>query len=156
MNKVKQDMIKLKKTLMVALLAMSLTVADALPVDKDPSYCTPYQLGDTGPGKGKIFYIDDSRCHGLEAKATDEINSLSWNDAFIAANSYGSGWHLPTKNELKILYELRSRVGGFVKDDYWSSTELDINSAWIQGFGNDDQDRYNKYSKLRVRAVRAF
>ena len=152
-------MIKLKKTLMVALLAMSLTVADAadaLPVDKDPSYCTPYQLGDTGPGEGKIFFIDDSRCHGLEAKATDEINSLSWNDAFIAANSYGSGWHLPTKTELKVLYEHRNRVGGFAKDDYWSSTELDSNSAWIQGFGNGDQDRYNKYSQLSVRAVRKF
>jgi hypothetical protein len=109
MNKVKQDMIKLKKTLMVALLAMSLTVADALPVDKDPSYCTPYQLGDTGPGEGKIFYIDDSGCHGLEAKATDEINSLSWNDAFIAANSYGSGWHLPTK-KLSEMLKILTRI----------------------------------------------
>ncbi|TSA38123.1 MAG: DUF1566 domain-containing protein, partial [Methylococcaceae bacterium] len=35
-------------------------------------------------------------------------------------------------------------------------TELDSNSAWIQGFFNGDQDRYNKYSKLSVRVVRAF
>jgi hypothetical protein len=115
-----------------------------------------YHVGDTGPEKGTVFYVDDSGCHGLEAKATDEINSLSWKDAYIAANTYGSGWHLPTKTELKVLYEHRNRVGGFAKDDYWSSTELDSNSAWIQGFGNGDQDRYNKYSRLSVRAVRAF
>ena len=152
-------MIKFKKTLIAVLLAMCFidaNAAEVLPVDKGSSDCTSYHVGDTGPEKGKVFYVDDSGCHGLEAKATDEINTLSWKDAYIAANTYGSGWHLPTKTELKVLYEHRSRVGGFAKDDYWSSTELDSNSAWIQGFGNGDQDRYNKYSKLSVRAVRKF
>jgi hypothetical protein len=115
-----------------------------------------YGLGDIGPLGGKVYYIDDSGEHGLEAKATDEINSLSWSDAVTAASAYGRGWHLPTKTELKMLYEQRNVVGGFAKDDYWSATELDSNSAWIQGFVNGDQDRYNKYSKLSVRAVRAF
>ena len=115
-----------------------------------------YELGDNGPLGGKVYYVDDSGEHGLEAKAADEINSLTWSDAVTAAGTYGFGWHLPTKTELKMLYEHRNVVRGFAKDDYWSSTELDINSAWIQGFGNGDQDRYNKYSKLSVRAVRAF
>ena len=115
-----------------------------------------YELGDNGPLGGKVYYVDDSGEHGLEAKAADEINSLTWSDAVTAAGTYGFGWHLPTKTELKMLYEHRNVVRGFAKDDYWSSTELDSNSAWIQGFGNGDQDRYNKYSKLSVRAVRAF
>ena len=115
-----------------------------------------YVPGDSGPQGGKVYYVDDSGVHGLEAKAADEISSLSWSDAVLAASAYGSGWHLPTKAELKVLYEHRNVVGGFAKDDYWSATELDSNSAWIQGFGNGDQDRYNKYSKLSVRAVRAF
>lgn len=115
-----------------------------------------YKLGDNGPMGGKVYYVDDSGEHGLEAKAADEINSLTWSDAVNAAGNDGFGWHLPTKTELKMLYENRNVVSGFAKDDYWSSTELDINSAWIQGFGNGDQDRYNKYSKLSVRAVRAF
>jgi hypothetical protein len=115
-----------------------------------------YGLGDKGPLGGKVYYVDDSGEHGLEAKAADEINSLTWSDAVTAAGAYGFGWHLPTKTELKVLYEHRNVVGGFAKDDYWSSTELDVNSAWIQGFGNGDQDRYNKYSKLSVRVVRAF
>jgi hypothetical protein len=115
-----------------------------------------YMPGDSGPQGGKVYYVDDSGEHGLEAKAADEINSLNWSDAVSAASAYGSGWHLPAKTELKVLYEHRNVVGGFAKDDYWSSTELDSNSAWIQGFVNGDQDRYNKYSKLSVRAVRAF
>lgn len=115
-----------------------------------------YALGDRGPQGGKVYYLDDSGEHGLEAKVADEINSLNWSDAVTAASALGSGWHLPTKPELKALYEHRNVVGGFAKDDYWSATELDNNSAWIQGFGNGDQDRYNKYSKLSARAVRVF
>ncbi len=115
-----------------------------------------YQLGDIGPNGGKIFFVDTTGQHGLEAQSIDENGLFIWSDAVIVAKAYGNGWHLPTKFELKILYEQRKVVSGFVNDDYWSSSELDINSAWIQGFLNGDQDRYNKYSSLRVRAVCAF
>ncbi len=113
-------------------------------------------IGEIGPYGGIIYYVDSSGAHGLEAKATDETKLLNWNEAVIAASAYGDGWHLPTKTELKMLYDHKNSVGAFAKDDYWSLTELDSNSAWIQGFGNGDQDRYNKYSRLSVRAVRAF
>jgi len=159
-------MIRFKETAKVVLLAAGLvlghaaqaagTVSPAGPNGNNYKPGATYGLGDTGPQGGKVYYVDDSGEHGLEAKAADEINSLSWSDAVATASAYGSGWHLPTKIELKVLYQHRSVVGGFAKDDYWSATELDSNSAWIQGFGNGDQDRYNKYSKLSVRAVRAF
>ena len=159
-------MIGFKETAIVVLLVTGLILGHAAQAAGTVNPATPngnsykpgatYGLGDMGPLGGKVYYIDDSGEHGLEAKATDEINSLSWSDAVTAASAYGAGWHLPTKTELKMLYEQRNVVGGFAKDDYWSSTELDSNSAWIQGFGNGDQDRYNKYSKLSVRAVRAF
>ncbi|MGZ8153464.1 MAG: Lcl domain-containing protein [Methylovulum sp.] len=115
-----------------------------------------YKPGDIGPLGGKVYYVDDSGKHGLEVKTADELNSLTWSDAVTAVSAYGSGWRLPAKSELKALYEQKDVIGGFAKDDYWSATELDSNSAWIQGFAVGDQDRYNKYSKLRVRAVRAF
>jgi len=159
-------MIGFKETAKAVLLAAGLLLGHAVQAAGTDSPATPnvnsykpaatYRLGDSGPQGGKVYYVDDSGEHGLEAKAADETNSLSWSDAVTAASAYGSGWHLPTKTELKVLYEHRNVVGGFAKDDYWSSTELDSNSAWIQGFGNGDQDRYNKYSKLSVRAVRAF
>ena len=159
-------MIGFKETAKVVLLAAGLILGHAVQAAGTVNPATPngnsykpgatYRLGDMGPLGGKVYYIDDSGEHGLEAKAADEINSLSWSEAVTAVSTYGSGWHLPTKTELKVLYEQRKVVGGFAKDDYWSSTELDSNSAWIQGFVNGDQDRYNKYSKLSVRAVRAF
>jgi hypothetical protein len=159
-------MIRFKETAKLVLLAAGLlmgaaaqaagTVDPATPNGNSDKPAATYGLGDRGPQGGKVYYVDDSGEHGLEAKAADEINSLSWSDAVTVVGAYGSGWHLPTKTELKVLYEHRNVVGGFAKDDYWSATELDSNSAWIQGFVNGDQDRYNKYSKLSVRAVRAF
>lgn len=159
-------MIGFKETEKVVLLAAGLvlghaaqaagTVSSAGPNGNSDKPGAMYVPGDKGPLGGKVYYVDASGEHGLEAKAADEISSLSWSDAVTAASAYGSGWHLPAKTELKMLYEHRNVVGGFAKDDYWSATELDSNSAWIQGFVNGDQDRYNKYSKLRVRAVRAF
>jgi hypothetical protein len=159
-------MIGFNQTARVVLLAAGLMMFNAAqaagafgPADPNSTSYKPsviYVLGDIGPYGGKVYYVDNSGEHGLEAKAADEISSLSWSDAVTAASAYGFGWHLPAKTELKVLYEQKNMVGGFAKDDYWSSTELDSNSAWIQGFVNGDQDRYNKYSKLSVRAVRAF
>ena len=159
-------MIAFKQTavmvLLVAGLIMANTALAAGTVIQQDTHGTnnkpgaKYVPGDKGPDGGKVYFVDASGEHGLEAQAADEITSLIWDDAVKAAGAYGSGWHLPTKSELKMLYEQRIVVGGFAKDDYWSSTELDSNSAWIQGFANGDQDRYNKYSKLSVRAVRAF
>jgi hypothetical protein len=159
-------MIGFKKTAIMVLLTVGFILGNAVQAADTVNPATStgnnhkpvvtYGLGDRGPLGGKVYYVDDSGEHGLEAKTVDEINSLIWKDAVTVASAYNSGWHLPTKTELKMLYEQRNMVGGFAKDDYWSSTELDSNSAWIQGFVNGDQDRYNKYSKLSVRSVRAF
>jgi Protein of unknown function (DUF1566) len=159
-------MIGCRKLSLMVLLATGLTMVNAAqaisPIDPTGEDVTGYKpgkiyvLGDISPYGGKIYFVDDSGEHGLEAKLVDETNLLVWSDAVKAASAYGFRWHLPTKVELKILYEQKDLVGGFAEDDYWSSTELDSNSAWIQGFVNSDQDRYNKYSKLSVRAVRAF
>jgi hypothetical protein len=69
-------------------------------------------------------------------------------------------WHLPTKTELGLLFEQKTVVGGFANDLYWSSTEYDASSAWLQYFGNGNQNvnykNSTQNSTLRVRAVRAF
>ncbi|MCX7084938.1 MAG: DUF1566 domain-containing protein [Methylococcales bacterium] len=159
-------MIRIKLNMLRALAISVLLVSNMaqasetikLPDTSNTDYKTikSYKVGESGPLGGKVYFIDETGQHGLEAKTADELNSATWNDAVTAASAYNADWHLPTITELKLLYEQRNSVGGFTKDDYWSSTELDSNSAWIQGFLNGDQDRYNKYSKLKVRAVRAF
>jgi hypothetical protein len=73
------------------------------------------------------------------------------------AQSYGPGWHLPTKDELNVLYLNQNVVGGFAVNLYWSSTEYDRYDAWFQIFFNGHQSNYYKtYANIRVRAVRAF
>jgi len=131
---------------------------------------TKYILGATGPKGGKVYYVDGSGEHGLEAKAADEPTRLSWTDAIAAANAYNTGgvtgWHLPTKTELELLYEKKAVVGGFGYFElYWSSTaswghhsgnQSDRNEAWCQHFGGGHQDTCFRSSRFSVRTVRAF
>ncbi|MDP2903348.1 MAG: DNRLRE domain-containing protein [Methylovulum sp.] len=121
---------------------------------------TKYVLGDTGPKGGKVYYVDGSGEHGLEAQATDEATALTWTAAVAAASAYNTGsvtgWHLPTKTELELLYEQKTVVGGFADNSYWSATEGSSGYAWYQNFYNGYQDGNLKSGSYRVRAVRAF
>jgi uncharacterized repeat protein (TIGR02543 family) len=69
-----------------------------------------------------------------------------------------SDWFLPSKGELNLMYENLKvfGVGGFIGDDYWSSSEYDAGIAWYQGFGDGGQGNSYKNKVYRVRAVRAF
>lgn len=73
----------------------------------------------------------------------------------VAGVTYGD-WYLPSKNELNLLYLQKTVVGGFASVNYWSSSENDVNFAWIQGFGTGYQNDDFKFTTYRVRAVRAF
>ncbi len=124
-----------------------------------------YMPGDHLADGSIVFYIDASGYHGLVAKAADEAKSLDWTVAKGAASFYGSGWRLPTKEELQLLYQQKSVVGGFSNDNYWSSTEtkLDFGGGhhpWFQNFGNgvikNDSNLFSMFSEFKVRAVRAF
>jgi len=68
-------------------------------------------------------------------------------------------WFLPSKDELNLMYTNLKvhEVGGFESQDYWSSSENDAYSAWLQGFYNVYQGlNYKNYGNVWVRAVRAF
>ena len=125
------------------------------PTTKQVKYAT-YKLGDILPDGGIVFHVDASGKHGLEAKAADEPKDLTWSAAIAAASAYGSGWYLPTKGELNLLYQQKNVLGGFANGGYWSSTEDSVDVAWNQLFANGDQYIFNKTYILKVRAVRAF
>jgi hypothetical protein len=82
--------------------------------------------------------------------------------AYLASNytwpNGQKGGSLPSKDELKLLYDHKDVVGGFANDYYWSSSEGYSNGAWIQSFYNGSQPYSSKYSLYTylVRAVRAF
>ncbi len=80
-----------------------------------------------------------------------------------------SDWYLPSKNELNLMYTYigqgnslnvaplpNTNIGNFSNGSYWSSSERDINNAWLQGFYNGQQINATKYHPLNVRAIRSF
>ena len=67
-----------------------------------------------------------------------------------------SDWFLPSKDELNQMYINKSVIGSFSNNPYWSSTYSDSSSAWVQGFGNGDQNDANENGTFYVRAIRDF
>jgi hypothetical protein len=115
---------------------------------------------------GVIFYSDNQRKHGLIAAEQDLEGQFFWKEAKKACEDYSvtfdnviyNDWHLPTKDELALLYLNRNIVGGLANSGYWSSTEDRSfkEDAWSQGFLNGNQGSNDKSYKFRVRPVRAY
>jgi hypothetical protein len=67
-----------------------------------------------------------------------------------------SDWYLPSIDELNKLYINRVAIGGFANSNYWSSSERNSTSAWVQSFSNGILYSGEKVYSYNVRAVRAF
>lgn len=81
--------------------------------------------------------------------------------AFICEQLLHNGfddWFLPSKDELNMLYIQKEsgRIGNFLAEEYWSSTEDDNDRAWQQHLGNGSATAEIKINKACVRAMRAF
>jgi len=64
-------------------------------------------------------------------------------------------WFVPSRDELNELWRILDQ--GKISDNfYWSSSEVDGNTAWSQYFGSGDQVSLSKGHTLYVRPVRAF
>ena len=94
---------------------------------------------------------------------TTLLNSTYGETSFYAARIckeyFGggfSGWFLPSKDQLNQLYLQKNIVGGFANSNYWSSTEADINNAWVQDFGAGSQGTSIKTVGVAMRAIRSF
>jgi len=117
-----------------------------------------YKIGDRGPGGGTVFYARD----GKYMECSGELGNHIWRTAVTLAQDYDgggiSGWRLPTKDELNLMYvNLKMRnLGGFSNGWYWSSSQYGNYYAWRQRFSDGNQgDDYNSHTNS-VRAVRAF
>ena len=76
--------------------------------------------------------------------------------AAYACAKYSDGWHLPSKDELQLLYHCKSIIGNFTSYNYWSSTESTTSKAWCQNFNTGTQSTQYKNNTYRVRAIRQF
>ena len=96
-------------------------------------------------------------------KLTNIVNTCNGQAAVIIDNidSEYDDWFLPSKDELNLMYVNLHQKGlsNFNTDKpYWSSTEINSVSAWVQDFADGDQLTLNKNSAgtQNARAVRAF
>lgn len=72
--------------------------------------------------------------------------------------SFYDDWFLPSKDELNAMYvELKAHgVGDFFDLYYWSSSENDATTAWIQTFETGEQSAYSKDTSVVIRPCRSF
>ena len=134
-----------------------------------------YSIGDTAQG-GIVFYVSPDGKNGLVAATVDQSTMWDWYNAYNLISDTSNhtlegqkfrDWRLPTKYELNQMYLNighgnalgLGNIGGFFGGYYWSSTEIDYDSAWIQDFYYGNQNgmiKLNNGSNINVRAVRAF
>ena len=75
----------------------------------------------------------------------------------MVLNNYDD-WFLPSQDELDVMHGLRSTIGDFItRLRYWSSSEGNASSSYIQYFDNSGYQRTSEKSNTwRVRPIRAF
>jgi len=67
-------------------------------------------------------------------------------------------WFLPSKDQLNMLFTHKVLVGGLTNSIYWSSSEYEIDSVWVQDFEDGEQhlDSKSDGANVHTRAIRAF
>ena len=92
----------------------------------------------------------------------EDVGNLDWFEAKKTCTNIGSGWRLPTMDELNVLFKNKEKIGGFKKDAlYWSSNEApsvdkgdEIGNAWIIFFENGMRATFFKYGYAHIRPVK--
>jgi hypothetical protein len=100
---------------------------------------------------------------------TEDLGDMNWEEANRAVAALGNGWRLPSKNELKLLFNnqnwVRKDIGrtGVLRNRtyYWTSTPKNNVYVWCQfcrynnGYDNEcNQEAQQKYTDHSVRAIR--
>ena len=105
--------------------------------------------------------FENSKIGNLEIALNDFPKLMTREEAIFACSNLGSGWRLPNKDELNMLFKNKYKIGGF-KDffSYWSSTaDPDVrltNKYFYLSFKSGDLGECFQNNKLLVRAVKSI
>ena len=114
---------------------------------------------------GVVFTISNGGKNGKIVSL--EETSQSWSSAETWCSNYGTGWYLPSLDELKVIYNQKSAInstlsaGGYTTlgtGYYWSSSIYDWGKGYFYELGFRDGDSSVEYinGTSSVRAVLAF
>ena len=96
----------------------------------------------------------------IEVQKFDLPNRMSWDEAKSISSSLGHRWRLPNRDELKMLYQNKEKVGGLkINSDqyYWGTNDSYYGSnlyLWAQCMQDGGTINGNANWYLNVRAVR--
>ncbi|KTC98315.1 tail fiber protein [Legionella geestiana] len=136
-----------------------------------------HQVGDRAEG-GIVFYVNRLGTHGLVAAASDQRTDITLSKADYSTGLFCSNpelfdenaelyldWRLPTRNELKRLYNARYLVGNFVekKSVAYVSGNMNMDSGiWVKRF-EDGREQYKsphylpkEIKTFNIRCIRSF
>lgn len=116
----------------------------------------------SGQHSSKQWKTTTTTTEGTSSDVDGYTNSYNMNNtthpaAYFCCNLTINGytdWYLPAGDELNMLYENRSVLGGFSTARYWSSTQRSASNALSKDFNSGNNVSTSKSFYYYVRAVR--
>jgi hypothetical protein len=121
------------------------------------------QIGDRMPDGTIYAGISPDTRQPMYARPRDESGTYTFNEAAKHAKTAGDGFHVPSKDELKVLWENRNKgqlkgtfneTGSEAAGWYWSSTSDSSLFASVRRFSDGDQGHLLKAFDQSLRLVR--
>jgi hypothetical protein len=123
------------------------SLADLNPTDWG---CIAFDIPAYNSGIGGGYYNTE-----LIAGTCSQLGTAAQVCFDLSDAGYGD-WYLPDADELALMYQYKSLIGGFNDGLYWSSNQYNLYLAFTIDFSNGTADNQPKDGFLGVRAVRVF
>jgi hypothetical protein len=108
---------------------------------------------DTALGSGAANTRRIVKTQGFPQSEADSYAALEC--IGLIQNGY-QDWYLPSLNELNVMYQNKTIIGGFRAFSYWSSSESNATKAWFKNFNDGSQVIQVKTAGYALRPVRRF
>ena len=125
-----------------------------------------YRVGDMvqiGGELGIVFAVTTDGQHG-KAMSTSQTQK-KWDDAKAWCAQLGRGWRLPSRDELRVIFNKKSELNAHLEANgythiagwwHWTSESEGSDCAWYVTMGNGYTFYNYKHFNYDVRAVSAF